>query len=425
MKPEKTVSGQGTRASSTRGLKPALRLVVLGFFIQFTTMSFGRFAYTLILPDMMRSLGFTIPFMGILGTCIVAGYLSFSLGSGALAGVIGPARTVRISIGGVSLALAALGACSSRILLAFACILLGAGAAGSYVPLIHMLNKHCARKGSIFGIVMGGAGLGMVLVGWALPLVLNLSAAAGYRYGWFTLAAVNSLVLAAALLFLEEDTGFRREARAGHGEPRLCLVKSLKQLPANPPLLLTVIVYFLAGFSYIIYITWFGAYAVNEAGFSTGTTGAMLSVFGVNSIYSGIAWGFVSDRMKKTLAAVLVTGLLAVSIFLPVPFTSRLSFYASIFLFGFAFMGFIVVTASLISDFAGREKMAAVFGASTLLHGAGQVVGVLLGGILKDTTGTFKIPFTLSFAVLAVGVLLFCRLHSGINSSAHQADQNT
>ncbi|MFW6180205.1 MAG: YbfB/YjiJ family MFS transporter, partial [Spirochaetota bacterium] len=191
-------------------MRTNLRIIVIGFFIQFTTMSFGRFAYTLILPDMMRALGLSTSLMGVLGTCIVAGYLVFSLLSGTLACAVGAARTVKMSAAAVTLALAALGTFSRFVPLALASMLLGAGAAGSYIPLISMINHACRAKGSAFGIVMGGAGLGIVLVGYALPPVLDISPAYGYRLSWYALAAVNSVVLLVALRFLDMD------ARPGH-----------------------------------------------------------------------------------------------------------------------------------------------------------------------------------------------------------------
>ena len=381
-------------------------------------MSFGRFAYTLILPDMMRVLGLTTSLMGVLGTCIVAGYLLFSLLSGNLAGIIGPARTVKMSAAAVSLALTALGTFSRFIPLAAASALLGAGAAGSYIPLISILNHSCERKGSAFGIVMGGAGLGIVLVGYALPPILSLSATLGYRLSWYALAVVNTMVLLLALFLLdggepvdrEQDRAETSEKSEGRGHS-LSLPASAGWIRENRPLFITIAVYFLVGFSYIIYVTYFGAYAVSEIGFTTRKTGAMWSLFGINSIYSGLLWGFFSDKTNKTAIATLATALLAISILIVIPFSSSFFFFASTFLFGFSFMGFIVVTASLISDHADRRMMAQVFGASTLIHGSGQVLGAFLAGILKDATGSFRTPFLLSSTVLGAGVFLFTLVH--------------
>jgi MFS family permease len=405
------------------------RVILIGFLIQFTTMSFGRFAYTLILPDMMRALGLSTSLMGALGTCIVIGYLVFSLLSGNLAGAVGAARTVKLSVAGATIALVALGTFSRFVPLALAAALLGAGAAGSYIPLISMINNACRAKGSAFGIVMGGTGLGIVLVGYALPPLLGISAAYGYRLSWYALAAVNSVALLAALRLPDDDAvdgggqddgeppaGTSPPDRAGSARPGGGYGKGM-----NLPLIVTIAVYFMVGFSYIIYVTYFGAYAVDEIGFSTARAGAMWSLFGMNSIYSGILWGFVSDRASKNMTAVLLTSLLALSIFLVIPWHAPLFFFASTFLFGFSFMGFIVLTASLISDHAGRRRMARVFGASTLIHGSGQVIGAFLAGVLKDATGSFITPFLLSCAVLAVGAGLFALLPRPERSKRKQA----
>ena len=114
--------------------------IITGFLIQLTTMAFGRFAYTLILPDMMQTLKLSNTHMGTLGMGIVAGYLLNSHFSGKLSRVIGEEQTAKVSMLLVSLSLAGLGFFSSFWVLLFLTVLLGAGSAGSYVPLVSILN---------------------------------------------------------------------------------------------------------------------------------------------------------------------------------------------------------------------------------------------------------------------------------------------
>jgi hypothetical protein len=49
------------------------------------------------------------------------------------------------------------------------------------------------------------------------------------------------------------------------------------------------------------------------------------------------------------------------------------------------------------------EKRAFVYGLVTLIHGTGQFLGTISGGWLKDLTGTFQLPLSVSL----VG-FLFC-----------------
>ncbi len=383
-------------------MKQHFRLIVIGFLIQLTTMSFGRFAYTLILPDMMRSLGFTTTKMGILGMGIVFGYTVHSFLSGKLAHIIGAELTIKLSGFMISLSLFTLGYFSHFSILFVSMIALGAGAAGSYIPLISILNQHFDKKGKVFGIVMGGAGTGIVLCGYIVPLLLILSETNGYRISWYALAIINFIVFFLSLIFLKPHKILEDDKTKEDKENSI-----LHIFKANTPLIITVIIYFLTGFSYIIYATYFAAYTVNEIGFSIRSTGMMWSLFGINSIFSGLIWGILSDKINKINVALILTGIVSLAIFIIIPFRFEIIFYASTFLFGFSYMGYIIVNASIISDEVSKKEMAKIYGVSTLIHGSGQVMSTALAGFLKDITHTFKVPLSLSFLIFLVCVFLF------------------
>jgi len=385
--------------------KPAL--IIIGFFIQLTTMSFGRFVYTLVMPSMMKTLGHSTTLMGLLGTGIVAGYLGFSYGSGRLSNTIGSSLTVKLSVLLVSLSLFSLGHFQQYAILLIATVVLGAGAAGSYIPLIHIINNNYEQMGTVFGIVMGGSGAGIILSGYIIPPLLHASPHLGYRLSWYVLSAINSAVLIASFFLLKkEDRGSisdpeRKERR----------MKNIIPLFAhNRALLLTVLVYFLVGFAYIMYVTYFGTYTVDEIGYSERSTGIMWSLFGLNLVYSGLLWGTLADRKGSTRIAFIVTALLALSVSLIIPIPSRPLFYASTFLFGLSFMGFITVIAAILSSEIPRHEMGTVFGAATLIHSSGQVLGAFIAGVLRDWTGTFRVPFTLSLVLLIICLQLLRRL---------------
>lgn len=365
-------------------------------------MSFGRFAYTLILPDMMRSLGFTTTKMGILGMGIVFGYTVHSFLSGKLAHIIGAELTIKLSGFMISLSLFTLGYFSHFSILFVSMIALGAGAAGSYIPLISILNQHFDKKGKVFGIVMGGAGTGIVLCGYIVPLLLILSETNGYRISWYALAIINFIVFFLSLIFLKPHKILEDDKTKEDKENSI-----LHIFKANTPLIITVIIYFLTGFSYIIYATYFAAYTVNEIGFSIRSTGMMWSLFGINSIFSGLIWGILSDKINKINVALILTGIVSLAIFIIIPFRFEIIFYASTFLFGFSYMGYIIVNASIISDEVSKKEMAKIYGVSTLIHGSGQVMSTALAGFLKDITHTFKVPLSLSFLIFLVCVFLF------------------
>ncbi|MBN2324998.1 MAG: YbfB/YjiJ family MFS transporter [Spirochaetes bacterium] len=385
--------------------KNRIDLILIGFFIQLTTMAFGRFAYTLILPDMMKSLGFSVTRMGILGMGIVTGYLVNSLFSGTLSNGFGEDTVVKVSMISLSFALFCLGYFSNFIVLLAASILLGAGASGSYIPLAALINTTFHERGKAFGIVTGGAGAGIMVCGYLIPFILSRPNGNGYQAAWYALAVINAIVFLPSLFFLKKETP--PDPTFSNPIPEKSIIRIFRE---TKPLRLISIIYFLLGFSYIIYATYFGAYAMEEIGFSPKSTGIMWSLFGINLIYSGIFWGSLADRFNKITVSIIVNLLLALSLFIIIPFRLEFLFYISTFLFGFSFMGFLTVIYLIIGEIVQNNGMGKAFGASTLLHGAGQVISTFIAGFLKDITGTYKIPLLISLGGLLLCVIVFFRL---------------
>jgi MFS family permease len=350
-------------------MKGNLRLIIIGFLIQLTTMAFGRFAYTLILPDMMRSLGYTNTRMGFFGMGIVLGYLLFCLLSAHVSHVIGEELTIKTAIFILSIALFSLGYFSFFPVLLLSFILLGACAAGSYIPLVALLNTSFSAKGKAFGVVQGGTGVGIMLCGIIIPPLLDLSRTGGYSISWYTLSVINFAVFIVSLFFLKPERKkkmpYTSYNEGDHGRAILQIMNT------NRALTRITLVYFLLGFSYIIYATYFGAYSTVEMGFSKKSTGMMWSLFGINTIYSGIFWGIFVDKYKKYSIALIINTLLAISVLIIIPSRIEALFYVSSFIFGLTFMGFITTIFSLISDEVQKEEMAKIFGATTLIHGTG------------------------------------------------------
>jgi len=291
----------------------------------------------------------------------------------------------------------------SRFISLFAATLgLGAGAAGSYIPLIHIMNRRFRGRGKAFGLVMGGAGAGIVMSGYIVPPLLRV----GYRLCWYALSGINGAVLIAVLVFMKAGEGRMKRVDGNYS------IGFPAAFRGNRPLMLTTIVYVLVGFSYIIYVTYFGPYSIDELGYTERTTGIMWSLFGLNTVYSGLLWGALADRKGSIKIACIVTVLLTLSVALIIPSSAKPLLYLSTFLFGLSFLGFITVIASIMGAAVEQHLMGAVFGTATLLHGGGQVFGASSAGVLRDLSGTFRVPLCLSVLSLLCCIILLLRLRA-------------
>ncbi len=66
------------------------------------------------------------------------------------------------------------------------------------------------------------------------------------------------------------------------------------------------LIYFLWGFSYLVFSTFLVDYLINDLGFTNELSGRLFAIVGFASILSGFIWGIISDRLGRfpVLAAV-------------------------------------------------------------------------------------------------------------------------
>jgi MFS family permease len=381
----------------------------VGALVTTTALGFGRFAYSVLLPDMRESLGFHYTQMGLLSGAILLGYLLFSLICGLLATRFGSKRVLVASLLCSSLSMFSLSLFSGFLPLLFFAFLMGAGAAGAHISIATIIMSWFDKKllGRAVGIVTGGTGLGIVLTGMFLPSLLVSLGKDGWRECWVLMAMATLMVCTFGIFLLRE-----RPIQSGQG--------SLTTPEGRGPGFVTgkgdsltlryiFLIYFIFGFAYIIYATYFMAYMVEEISLPGKVAGDIWSIFGWMCMVSGWVWGIFSDRIGRRKALVWNNGIISLAVFLPLHFPQTFLLSLSTFLFGFTFLGTVTIIAACIGD-QPIERKASVYGLLTLIHGLGQLLGSILGGYLKDLTGSFQLTLLISL----IGFIL-CFLMASIS----------
>ena len=173
-------------------------------------------------------------------------------------------------------------------------------------------------------------------------------------------------------------------------------------------------VYFMFGFSYMSYLTFFVAHLTRELGMQTAEAGRMFAVLGFFSIFCGLPWGGISDLAGKRYASIFAYLTLCVSYLLFAFFRETSVLFLSGILFGLTAFAIPVIMAAAVGDAVGGQLAAAGFGFITLFFGIGQAFSPFVGGWIKDTTGTFTYAFALCAVVSLLGAFgsLFMRKRS-------------
>ncbi len=380
-------------------------IVGVGVLVKMTALGFGRFAFPMLLPNMRASLGFNYSQMGLLSGAIMVGYLLFSLIGGVLATRFGPKRVVLGSLLCGALSMFFIGKFSGFSPLLFFSFGLGAGAAGSHISITTMpMTWFEERKlGRALGIVTGGTGLGIIVTGLLLPYLLLSLGKEAWRQCWFALALITFLVAVIGWISLREEPGPITLSSSSPSVSKSAILSTQKRNGLN--LKAIFIIYFIFGFAYNIYATYFVAHMVEEIRLGEKTAGDIWAIFGWMCTGSGLIWGYVSDRLGRRNALLWNNGIISFSVLLPLLLHQPFFLGLSAFLFGATFLGTVTIIAAAIGDQV-AEKRASVYGLVTLIHGIGQFMGTTSGGYLKDLTGSFQLTLTVSLIGFLICILV-------------------
>jgi len=375
-------------------------IVGVGVLVKMAGLGFGRFAYSMLLPNMRESLSFNYMEMGLLSGAILLGYLLFSFVGGMLATRFGSKRIVIASLLFGSISMFFISRLSGFIPLLFFAFAMGGGGAGAHISMtiLPMGWFEKQRLGRALGIVTGGTGLGIIVTGLLLPYLLSTLGKEAWRQCWVLLALITFLVALTGLILLKEKPGQIGPHSFNLNEDK----EPISAVERNGLTLKAIfIIYFIFGFAYNIYATYFVAFTVDDLQFSEKIAGIIWSIFGWMCLVSGLIWGFLSDHLGRRKALLWNNGLISLAVLIPLLFHRSFFLGASTFLFGFTFLGTVTVIAACVGDQV-VEKRASVYGLVTLIHGIGQFLGTTFGGYLKDLTGSFQLTLLSSL----IGFLL-------------------
>jgi len=174
-------------------MKNCWMFVITGMLLIVTTTGFGRMAYGVILPFMQEGMNFTTTQSGYLGTMLFLGYLLTVGISGVLTTHIGAKNVLLVGGACVILGLIGLVFVANFWWAAITLFLAGAGSALVYTPLLSIaINLYPKKRGTVMGLLMSGAGIGMLLSGLMVPFLLHQLPELGWRGAWLIFGVLTN-----------------------------------------------------------------------------------------------------------------------------------------------------------------------------------------------------------------------------------------
>jgi MFS family permease len=415
--------------------RPAYRWVVLGmaFMGVFGALGFGRFGYSAILPSMQKGLDLSGAAAGSLASWNLIGYTFMSAVGGVLSVRWGPRRVIALGMIVTAAGMLLTGFSHTLAGASAARLITGMGNGLVLVPSVSLMATwfEVRRLGMASAIVPTGSSLALVVVGLAVPPILAAGGADGWRLAWYFFAAIT-LVLAVLSALIQRDKPAvpivesddividkwaPRAIRARLSPPSFHVGAVIRSRYAWH----VGAVYLLYGIAFLLYFTFFQKRLTADLGYSSTTAGYLFMLLGVAGLAGGLLWGSASDRFgrERTLALTLFLAGLGGFLFgsglgLPALAVSAILFGST----GLAFPGLIGVACA---DRFGPKLASSSLGLITILVGAGQALGPLIGGAMNDAFASLAPSYIFSGAVFVAASLTALLLPRGSEPQAGAA----
>ena len=268
-----------------------------------------------------------------------------------------------------------------------------------------------AQAGTTYAVIYGviGRQISAEKRSWAM----GVAAAAG-SFGQFLMVPVEGWLISSfgwqeALLFLSAAVllivplawGLREPGFAGGAAPvrEQTILQALREAFRYRSFQLLMAGYFVCGFQVVFIGVHMPSY-LKDNGLSPQVASYALALIGLFNVFGTYAAGALGQRLAKRhiLSFIYFARAVVIAIFLIVPL-SPLSVYVFASVMGLLWLSTIPPTNAVVAQIFGVAHMSMLGGFVFFSHQIGSFMGVWLGGVLYDRTGSYDIVWYIAIAL--------------------------
>jgi MFS family permease len=420
-----TAPDTGTRDAAT---PLARRAALAGMIALAVAIGVGRFAFTPLLPPMLREGALDIRHGGWLASFNYAGYFIGAMTCAALRA--DPARMVRTGLVATTVLTLAMGVTGNFWVWAAVRLAAGVISAWTFVFASQWGLARLARLGANAwgGVIYTGPGIGIVVTGLVASAAVRYGAAAG----WIGFGALSAVLTAAVWGVFAPDRaqptsrpsatppGAPHEpAAAGNASPSMpprAAPAAASHPPSHPPshrpdhapghraaAAWLVLLYGMPGFGYIITATFLPVIA-RHALPGSAWPDLFWPMFGAALIPGSLIAARSPPHWDNRLLLAGCYVLQAAGIALGIVFPNAAGFAFGSVLIGLPFTAITLFAMREARRLRG-DHAAGLMGYATAAYGVGQIVGPLVAAPIAARTGSFSLALWLAAAALAAGAI--------------------
>jgi MFS family permease len=216
-------------------------------------------------------------------------------------------------------------------------------------------------------------------------------------YGWQGAAMIFAAIVLLILPFsLALATPRLTDAAAPGAAAPLSLRNALSEAFGHRSYVLLVLGFFTCGFQLAFVTAHLPAFLVDR-GLSAQIGGWVIAIIGLFNIVGSLGVGWLGDRMPKRyiLAAIYFTRAVSTALFVFLPITPESALAYGV-VTGLTWLSTVPPTSGLVALMFGTRWLAMLFGFAFFSHQVGSFLGVWLGGVAFEMTGSYNLVWMLS-----------------------------
>jgi predicted MFS family arabinose efflux permease len=273
-------------------------------------------------------------------------------------------------------------------------VLIGAAQAGTtYAVIYGVIGRQIdpARRSWAMGVAAAAGSFGQFLM---VPVEGFLISGLGWKEALLVLSVFVLLVAPLAL-------GLREPGFSGGRAPvrDQTIAQALKEAFKYPSFQLLMAGYFVCGFQVVFIGVHMPSY-LKDKGLSPEVAGYALALIGLFNVFGTYIAGSLGQRLarRKILAFIYLARSTAIALFLWAPLTPT-SVYVFAAVMGLLWLSTVPPTNATVAEIFGVAHLSMLGGFVFFSHQIGSFMGVWLGGLLYDRTGSYDIVWYIAIAL--------------------------
>ncbi|MBM7071197.1 YbfB/YjiJ family MFS transporter [Shewanella sp. 202IG2-18] len=366
----------------------------------------GRFAFVPLIPAMVSHDWYSEALTGYLGSSTLLGYLIGGITAHRLSEKFGSANTIKLSM--VIITIVYFGCFNPFTYPWFVFCRLWAGIAGAWLTIIapgYIFYRTAPEyKARVSGAIFSGIGLGVVVSGYIVPHLLDISLSSA----WIGLGS-------AALFFTLLSWRFwvpLKQLNNGSAHQQVKEAYTLANSPHKKMVVMLLAAYALDAVGFLAHTIYWVNFIVQDLNMSFMDGGFYWVMFGVGAIIGPYLTGYLGDKvgLERVLIGAFVCK--SIAVFLPLYSTNTWALMLSSLFVGGLTSGVVSLVSAVTLDVVGRAHHKQVWGWMTISFATTQaIMGYGIVFIFTQTMD-FYLLFKVCGCCLIVSTLLAWKINS-------------